>query len=239
MALQKPPVDTSHPSPNRGYPSGVHRVDAIIWHITQGSNSLGWLTNPASGASSNYLIARDGTIHELVPPVESAWANGRVCNPDADHNQPLITKWVAEGVNFNRRTVSIEHEGMSSLGQGGSLTAAQIAATVRLTAWLCQTFNLTPDAQHVFGHFEIDSCDRPNCPGFSRGEWLGWVGQVAALVNGATPPSAMLDPVVTHPVDWGGKGRIVAQEVTVENTDTHKFYSRKKTGDVLEGWREV
>lgn len=244
VAVPKPTIDSSHPSPNRGYPGGVHRVDAIIWHITSGTSSLGWLTNPASGASSNYLIDRDGTIHELVPPTESAWANGRVCNPDADHNQPLVAKWIAEGVNFNRRTVSIEHEGMSSLGHGGSLTAAQVTATVNLTAWLCQQFKLTPDKQHVFGHFEVDSCDRPNCPGFSAAEWIEWIRQVAALVGGtATPP--MLAPVVTERRAWGAgsKGRIIAETVTVVNDDTGEYYEGKveyrADGPVQLPWRSV
>jgi len=242
VAVSKPPVNTKHPSPNRGYAADVHRVDAVIWHITQGTNSLGWLTNPASGASSNYLIARNGTIYELVPPTESAWANGRVCNPDADHNQPLITKWVKEGVNFNRRSVSIEHEGMTSVGKGGSLTKAQVEATVNLTAWLCQEFKLTPDRAHIFGHFEIDACDRPNCPGFSEAEWGDWVGRVAGLLKG-TPPSAMLEPVVTPARDWGGKGRLIAQTVTVVNDDTGAYYEGKTEyraeGPVQLPWREV
>lgn len=242
MTLTKPTVDTGHPSPNRGYARGTRRVDAVIWHITAGTDSLGWLTNPSSGASANYLIARTGTIYELVPPNESAWANGRVCNPDADHNQPLVTKWVAEGGNFNQRTVSIEHEGMSSLGNGGSLTAAQVAATVHLTAWLCQMFRLTPDRQHIFGHFEIDDCDRPNCPGFSQAEWTDWLGRVAGLLAGK-PPTAMLEPVVTTGQDWAGKGRLISEEVTVVNDDEGKYYSRKKryaaAGIVIDDWREV
>lgn len=183
----QPPLDISHPSPNRNGYAKTRRVEAVIWHITQGKDSLGWLCNPASGASANFLIARTGTIYQLVPPTDDAWANGRVCEPDADHNQPLVTKWVKEGVNFNQRTVSVEHEGFTSSGAGGSLTKAQIASTVRLTAWLCQEFRLPPDRQHIFGHFEIDSCDRPNCPGFSEAEWQSWVGQVAALVGGTTP----------------------------------------------------
>jgi N-acetyl-anhydromuramyl-L-alanine amidase AmpD len=194
VAVPKPAVDTGHPSPNRGYPTGTHRVDAVIWHITQGTNSLGWLTNPSSGASSNYLIARDGTIYELVPPTESAWANGRVCKPDVDHDQPLITQWLGEGVNFNQRTVSVEHEGWTSYGAGGSLTAAQVDATVRLTAWLCSRFGLPPDGQHIFGHYEIDSCDRPNCPGFSTREWATWRGQVAAILRGDTTEGEVKEP---------------------------------------------
>lgn len=179
----KPPV-VSNPSPNRGYPSGRHRPEAVVWHITEGTNSLGWLTSPASQASSNYLIDRDGTIHELVPPTESAWANGRVARPNTAN--PLIAGWQREGINFNQRTVSIEHEGFSSLGRGGALTAAQIESTAKLTAWLCCEFGIAPDRQHILGHFEIDDVDRHNCPGFATAEWDEWVGRVAALARGST-----------------------------------------------------
>lgn len=246
----KPPMDTSHPSPNRGYKNGhTRRVDGICWHITEGTNSLGWLTNPASQASANYLIARDGTIYELVPPTVDAWANGKVDFPDTGN--PLIAHWLTEkvngvAVNFNQRTVSIEHEGFTSKGKGGSLTAKQVDATVALTAWLCGEFDVDADQVHILGHYEIDSVDRKDCPGFSAAEWNGWVGRVAALVKPAPAPGGMMEPVVTERQDWGGKGRLVSEEVTVVNDADPQhpvYYSRLKrydaTGVVMEEWREV
>lgn len=182
-SVPKPPVDASHPSPNRGGYPHAHDARCVVWHITQGTNSLGWLTNPASGASSNYLIRRDGWIYELVPPTVSAWANGRVCFPD--RNEQVVDQALREGRNLNTVSVSIEHEGFTSAGRGGSLTQAQSDATVALTAWLCATFGIPPTRDGIIGHFAIDSCDRPNCPGFSQAEWAVWVARVAAMVNGA------------------------------------------------------
>jgi hypothetical protein len=93
VALQKPPVDTSHPSPNRNGYGGTRRVDAVVWHVTAGGfpGSLGWLTNPASSASANYLLDKDGSLYELVPPDQDAWGNGAVSKPDTSN--PLIPKW--------------------------------------------------------------------------------------------------------------------------------------------------
>ena len=243
------PAMTILDSPNRDGYSGTRRVDAIVLHITQGTDSRGWLTSPQSKASANYLIERDGTIYQLVPPDHDAWANGQVDDPDTSN--ALIVRWLAERdsqghpINFNQRTISIEHEGMSSNNNGGSLTDAQVRATVALQAWLCATFTIPPDQDHILGHYQIDDVDRHYCPGFSAAEWREWTDAVAALVHGGPvpAPAPMLAPVVTEREDWGGKGRLISLEVTVVNDDTGKYYSRKKrytaTGIVYDDWREV
>jgi len=240
MALAPPPIDRSHQSPNRDGYSGKRRVDAVVWHITQGTNSLGWLCSPQSKASSNYLIARDGYIFELVGPDHDAWANGAVCKPDTGN--ALVAKWLSEGANFNTRTVSIEHEGFTSNGQGGSLTAAQIDATVALTAWLCERFRLTPDQTHILGHFQVDACNRPNCPGFSATEKAAWVARVARLVGGGTPapnpppPPFQHDPGFLDPLidtfDWEGAGIVVYRKIRVYNDETARFYEREWSGSM-------
>jgi N-acetyl-anhydromuramyl-L-alanine amidase AmpD len=166
MTVPEPQIDRSHPSPNRGYSNGFsHRPEAIVDHITDGTDSLGWLTSPLSGASSNYLIRRDGYIYELVPPDQSAWANGAVNDPDL--NNPVIASWEAEGCNYNQRTISIEHE------QTGvqDTTEAQWLATAQLQAWLCERFDIEQDELHIIPHSSIDSVDRPHCSGWTTAEW--------------------------------------------------------------------
>jgi hypothetical protein len=184
--LTKPTV-ISKPSPNRNGYAGTRRVDAIVWHVTVGglSGSLSWLTNPASAASSNYVIAMDGTIYELVPPTEDAWANGAVKAPDTSN--PVIAKWLTENVNLNQRTVSVEHERLTSANeQPGGFTEAQHRSTVQLAAWLCQTFSIPPDRQHIIRHGQIDSVNRAHCPGLAESEMVAWIGEIAALVQ--SPP---------------------------------------------------
>ena len=194
--VEKPNVKTEPTSPNRGGYAGQRRVEAVVWHITQGTSpgSRGWLCNPAAQASSNYLIERDGTIYELVPPDEAAWANGAVSSPNAAN--PVIAGWLREGVNFNQRTVSIEHEGFTSNNHGGSLTPEQVNSTIQLTAWLCQEYQVPPDQLHIIGHYEVDDVNRHYCPGFSAAEWTAWVNQVAAVLRGTTDVTAAgaMDP---------------------------------------------
>jgi len=182
--LTKPPV-TSKPSPNRNGYGGTRRVDAIVWHVTVGGleGSLSWLTNPASAASSNYVIGRDGAIYELVPPTEDAWANGAVKAPDTSN--PVIAGWLTENVNLNQRTVSVEHERLTSANeQPDGFTEAQHRSTVQLAAWLCQTFSIPPDRQHIIRHGQIDSVNRAHCPGLAESEMVAWIGEIAALVSG-------------------------------------------------------
>lgn len=185
--VNKPPINTSHPSPNRNGYGGTRRADAIVWHVTVGglAGTLSWLTSPASAASANYVIGKDGTIYELVPPDQDAWANGVVKSPDLSN--PVIAGWLAENVNFNQRTISVEHERLTSANeQPGGFTEAQHQATVRLAAWLCQEFGIPPDRQHIIRHGQIDSVNRAHCPGLAESEMVAWIGEIAALVN--APP---------------------------------------------------
>jgi len=247
VKIPKPSV-IDLPSPNRGYNNGhVHRPEALLWHVTDGTDSRDWLTSPASNASSNYLIRREGKRYELVPPTIPAWANGVVKNPNRANL--LIAKWLAEGCNFNQRVISLEFEGKSSFGKGGSLTLAQIAAGIELSAWLCQEFDIAPDRAHIFGHNQIDSVNRANCPGFSEQEWNRWVLGVkelaAPLPQPASPvvaparPEGWLNATDADTFRWYGEGAIVERWSRWYNEEKKKFYHRRWSIDQgYEDWVE-
>ena len=191
MTVPPPPL-TSSPSPNHGY-GQPYKPEAICWHICEGSGagSLSWLTSPASGASSNYLVMESGAIHVLVDPQAgqdgAAWANGAVNRPDMQN--PLVASWVVAGVNPNLRTISIEAAGYTSYGRGGSLSRSQVASLRWLTAWLCQEFAIACDRTHVIRHAQIDSVNRANCPGYNeRTEMLPWIAEAAAMMAADGPP---------------------------------------------------
>ncbi len=178
------PTIISRPSPNRNGYSSPHDPKAICLHITAGSgaSALSWLTSPASQASANYVNMEDGTLCELVPPTESAWANGAVNKPNMAN--PIVAATLNAGRNMNTATISIENAGQTSGGKGGSLSTAQVRSLIALCAWLCQRFGIPADRDHIFPHAYVDSVNRPYCPGFSAAEWTSWVGQIAALVKG-------------------------------------------------------
>lgn len=185
MILTKPVV-RSVPSPNRNGYSAPHNPKFVVWHITAGSgnSAVSWLSSPASNASANYVNMESGEIIELVRPDESAWANGDVQNPNLTN--PIIAAVAKSGRNMNTASISIENAGQSSYGKGGSLTGAQIASLINLTAWLCKRFGIPPDREHIVPHAWINDVTRHNCPGFSEQEYATWIGRIAALVNGTS-----------------------------------------------------
>ena len=66
------------PSPNKNSRHGI-AVDCIVLHDTGGKtaeSALTWLTNPASGVSSHYVVGKDGQVWRLVPEDERAWHAG-------------------------------------------------------------------------------------------------------------------------------------------------------------------
>lgn len=166
--VPKPLVVTKYRSPNRDYTTPFSGR-GVICHIATSnlSSNISWFMNPNANASANFETAKDGTIIEFVEAPHSAWAHGRLNHPDLSH--PLIKAIVAEGVNPNTRARSIEHEGEA----GDRLTPAQISSTSHLLAWIAQEdgWSDSIDADHITGHFKIDSVDRPYCPSFDPDEW--------------------------------------------------------------------
>ena len=134
------------------------KIIAIVNHITAGSFSgaVSWLCNPASKASAHYVISRAGEIVQLVADENSAWHAGGLNKP----NWPLYN-----GVNPNRYTIGIEHEGYTGVGGDGNLTEEQYQATLWLHKQLIAKHGIPIDKDHIIGHYRIDSVNRPNCPG--------------------------------------------------------------------------
>ncbi len=245
VTLSKPTV-TSRPSPNRNGYGSPHDPKAICLHITAGSggSALSWLTSPASQASANYVNMEDGTLCELVPPTESAWANGAVNKPNMAN--PIVAATLNAGRNMNTATISIENAGQTSGGKGGSLSAAQVRSLINLCAWLCQRFGIPADRDHIFPHAYVDSVNRPYCPGFSEAEWASWVGQIAALVKGGivdqsqkiaqavTPahPDGYMLPGQADAFTWpDGEGVITYRKVRYYNPQERAYYEREWSND--------
>lgn len=76
---------------------------AVVLHVTDGTDSRGWLCNPAAQVSAHFLIRAEG-IYQLVSINDSSWANGI-------WQQGHAWRGVPESVNPNRATISIEREG--------------------------------------------------------------------------------------------------------------------------------
>ena len=71
----KPPIKDFIQSPNFSS-RNEERIRRMILHYTTSRNVAGtiaWFKNPASRVSAHYVIARDGTIFQLVRDADKAW----------------------------------------------------------------------------------------------------------------------------------------------------------------------
>jgi len=142
------------PSPNFTAGRRGRKIIAIVNHITAGlmPGTLSWMRNPAAKASAQYLVTKTGEVYQMVKDEDTAWHAGIVKSP----------KWpLYDGSNPNFYTLGIEHECYS----GGELTEAQYQASRLLHLALVVKHGIPVDADHIIGHYRIDSVNRPNDPG--------------------------------------------------------------------------
>lgn len=139
-----------------------------------------FLSDPATEASTHFVIGQDGAVLQLVRLADSAWGNGIPDHP----TWPVVAELGA--TNPNRYTVSIEHA-KHSTDNSDPLTAAQLLASVALVRWLLAELpgrGLASDrlvarrdagelADVVIGHCRIDSVSRAHCPG--TWDWDGYL----------------------------------------------------------------
>ena len=89
-------------SPNRGSRKG-RTVTGIVLHYTRGPTARSaylWFQNPASKASTHFVVDTDGTVTQCVPLSESAWH-------------------VGDAVIGNRSTIGIEIANVGPLVESG------------------------------------------------------------------------------------------------------------------------
>lgn len=136
--------------------------NAVCLHIAAGPMSAIYPTfNSLSGwASAHFAISKLGAVEQYVSIADSAWAEGVIKNPSWVGLQKFPN---GSYINPNYHVISVEHEGQPT----DVPTAAMVAARTELLVWIAQQIGLTSYIPHVnlIGHYEIDSVDRPNCPG--------------------------------------------------------------------------
>lgn len=147
-------------TPNYGYPKGTsgrngHKIIGVGVHVTGASwqSNYSWIKNPESNASYNCVILEDGSKYQLVSETNAAYSHGRINNP----SWPLLKS----GVNPNLYTLSVARTGSNQR----TWTERQMGSTIEVIKHWSRIYGFPADRPHVFGHFEIDSVNRPYCPG--------------------------------------------------------------------------
>lgn len=187
-------------SPGRG---GV-LFEAVIEHTTGGGATIGaldnWFLSAQAGVSAHFGIGPGGEIHQYVALTDTAFAHGIV-----DHS--IGTKLVEENgdTSPNQWAIGIEHvDG----GIAGTVTAKQLDASQRLTAWLfdaiilpnAPTTGAAVDRDHILGHYQIGS--HPACPSWSPQRFSDYVARVRTLIQPAgVPLPPVTDPRIQKAMD--------------------------------------
>ena len=134
---------------NQAAGRGTSTIDLVVIHDMEGtySNTIAWFQNPASQVSAHFdLRSSDGQITQQVMDADTAWHSG---NHDV-----------------NTRAIGIEHEGYAAQGTQW-YTEAMYQSSAALTRWLCDTYAIPKDRQHIIGHYEVPD---PNHSGWYGGK---------------------------------------------------------------------
>ncbi|MEM9379380.1 MAG: peptidoglycan recognition family protein [Planctomycetota bacterium] len=140
----------------------------IVIHITGGpAMNEGPAINHfrSSGASAHYIVNREGSITQMVRDRDIA-----------NHVDNIHSSSNANGI-------GIEHVNPWNSAQRLRPTPAQYAASARLVAWLCKTYEIPADHRPqrgtpgIRGHQEEQPRTSHNCPG-PGWDWDGYMRSV-------------------------------------------------------------
>lgn len=128
--------------------------------------------------SPNWLIGKDGSINEIVPPDKyRAWTTGQ----------------------FDYKAVTVETQNSSGAPDWG-ITEESHVAIAKLVAWAHLRWGIPLDRQHVIGHREVPNVPATACPGPSMNleKILSYAIEFAKPVD-PTDPTDPTDPVEPQP----------------------------------------
>ncbi len=159
------------PNQNKGRNGQVPIM--IVCHRTCGKfdGAVSWLCNSKSGASSHFVVSKDGRVVQLVDIENTAWCNGTSTNStNAKYHKHSILKYVrGTSRNANDYSISIEFEGMSD--ESGELTEIQQKIGIELIQFIIDEvkriygYEILVSEETIVGHCHITPKWKPNCPG--------------------------------------------------------------------------
>ena len=127
---------------------------ALVLHITDSSSrsAMYWFQDPASNASSHYLVQEDGEVMQFVYEKDAAWHAGKSVRPTWKRFNPKV--------NSNWVTIGIE---VAITGPYSLPGWKQWTETAKLVKSICQKYGWPMDPEHVVNHNEIHA--GKSCPG--------------------------------------------------------------------------
>jgi N-acetyl-anhydromuramyl-L-alanine amidase AmpD len=172
-------------------------VEFVVVHDIEGSSSgcVSWFQNPQARASSHYVVnSITGQVWQMVQEKDVAWHAGNL--------------------DYNRRSVGIEHEGYAY--RPGFFNPVEYETSAKLIRDITKRWNIARDRQHIIGNDEVPNPRRPGAFGGGSGHtdpgpYWDWDALMTLIRNDATLVSADF-PKTLHP------GEIAPATVVFENT---------------------
>lgn len=147
----------------------IHHVGSASLTTLDGDRKRFMTTNDRS-VSPNWLIGRDGSVSEIVPPDKfRAWTSGA----------------------FDYNAVTVETQN-TSVAPSWGISEESIDAIAKLVAWASKRYGFPIDRTHVIGHRETPGASTI-CPGPSMP--LDRIVELAKVYAGQTP----IDPTPVDP----------------------------------------
>lgn len=151
-------------------PGGITSYDYVVVHTMQGyyGGSISWFQNPSANVSAHYCMrAEDGEVTQMVRNEDRAWHVNSI-NPQA---------------------IGIEHEGFIDEPQW--YTWINYVESAYLARWLCDTYDIPLDRDHIVGHVELPGNSHTD-PG-NNWNWDLYMGLVRQTVPEATVEAIVVD----------------------------------------------
>jgi N-acetyl-anhydromuramyl-L-alanine amidase AmpD len=204
-ARRRPPTQWVGPTPNRT-PKPVVAPRRIAIHSMAGywAGSINWNKDPSVEAAAHFYIrSSDGHIGQLVKENEQAWGSFFFRNPNTGEVVPEPYR----GYHF----FHFEHEDLEQAFTNDQwITDALLHSSARLVAYLCMTYSIPIDRDHIMGHNEIPGSDHGDPGPFWP--WQQYMELVRRYAN-VKPPFDLKKYNLVHNASWGKeRAEFVARE---------------------------
>ncbi|MGW8379586.1 N-acetylmuramoyl-L-alanine amidase [Streptomyces sp. ODS28] len=116
-----------------------YAIDRIVIHVTQSdfATAVKVFKDPVHQAASHYVVSKEGRIVQMARELDVAYHAGNV--------------------EYNERSIGIEHEGFVDRPQ--DFTASMYFASAQLAADICARHGIPVDRTHIIGHNEVPGAD--------------------------------------------------------------------------------
>lgn len=143
------------------------KIDSIIVHDTEGNlqDVLDHFRNSRSYVSSQYVVAPDGTVYQMVQNKNVAWHAGN---------------WW-----YNMHAIGIEHVGHAA--ESEAFTPEMYRASAALVRYLTDKYSIPRDSSHIVGSDAVPAPTSARIPGMhvDPGPFWNWQHYLTLIRGGA------------------------------------------------------